>query len=239
MSALLRVRLRLPNGLVDRRRSGAPRVRAMRSAARLRARRRPRGAGARHRSRVRPVRAPLMASQARRVSCEERRVLRRRASRTASRRPCGCGGSHRPAGRGSPGTGARRRTAPIRNQNWLRYQPPGKDSSAGDSTKAVRMSASTAHACRSHRAGRTCAAPLRRVPARRRPRSSSWPNRSRSRAVALSPPSWIAVPEAVAQHLGVVLGAHRRPHELAHQGRSWVPDARSHTQPSASVSDER
>ena len=48
--------------------------------------------------------------------------------------------------------------SPTRNQNWLRYQPPGNVRSAGDSTNAVRTSASTAHAWRSQRGGRTVAA---------------------------------------------------------------------------------
>ena len=113
--------------------------------------------------------------------------------------------------------------SPGRNQNWLRYQPPGKDSSAGEARKATRPSASTAQALRSHRRrddGARCR-PRRRAPTP--PSSSSCPNRSRSRAVAASPPSWTAVPSAVADDLGVALGAHRRPDQRRRAGR---PSAR-------------
>ena len=83
--------------------------------------------------------------------------------------------------------------SPGRNQNWLRYHPPGKDASAGDSRKASVPSASTAQARRSHLAGTTVRQPP--SPSGTTPPSSSiCPNRSRSRAVAASPPSCTAVP---------------------------------------------
>ena len=45
--------------------------------------------------------------------------------------------------------------SPGRNQNWLRYQPPGNDGLVGDAANTERMSASTAQAPRSHLGGMT------------------------------------------------------------------------------------
>ena len=124
---------------------------------------------------------------------EERRLLRRRASSRASRRRCGYAGSRGPSGRGCPGTAGRRRAHRAGTRTGCGTSRPGKAASAGDSRNAVRTSASTAHAWRSHRAGRRHGlAASRRAP--RPPSSSICPNRSRSRAVAASPPSCTAVP---------------------------------------------
>ena len=73
--------------------------------------------------------------------------------------------------------------SPGRNQNWLRYHPPGKDASAGDveeGAAAVGVDGpGPAQPARGYDAARTVVA-SGTVP----PSSSIWPNRSRSRAVA-------------------------------------------------------
>jgi hypothetical protein len=128
--------------------------------------------------------------------------------------------------------------APGRNQNWLRYQPPGNAASAGDAANAVRTSASTAQPSRSQRGGTT-----RRVPpvpsGTTPPSSSNWPNRATSRAVAHRPPSCTAVPRPSCSRrasCSAPIGAHTSAEISSAMGR---PAARSHTQPSTSDSAER
>jgi hypothetical protein len=128
--------------------------------------------------------------------------------------------------------------APGRNQNWLRYQPPGKAASAGDAANALRTSASTAQPSRSQRGGttrRTPSDPSGTVP----PSSSSCPNLATSRAVAHRPPSCTAVPSpswSSRASCSAPIGAHTSAEISSAIGR---PAARSHTQPSTSDSAER
>ncbi len=54
------------------------------------------------------------------------------ATRTSSPRRCGCRGRRGPSGRGCPGRPGGRRSGPGTNQNWLRYQPPGRNGSESE-----------------------------------------------------------------------------------------------------------
>jgi hypothetical protein len=128
--------------------------------------------------------------------------------------------------------------APGRNQNWLRYQPPGNAASAGEAANAERTSASTAQPSRSQRGGTT-----RRVPpvssGTTPPSNSIWPNRATSRVVAHRPPSCTAVPSPSCSRrasYSAPIGAHTSAEISSAMGR---PAARSHTQPSTSDSAER
>ena len=129
--------------------------------------------------------------------------------------------------------------SPGRNQNWLRYHPPGKDASAGDSRKlrpALGVDGpGAAQPPGGYDGARTAVARPGTTP----PSSSICPNRSRSRAVAARPPSCTAVPspsQMISASRSAPIGAQTR---VEIRSAIRAPPARSQTQPSTSVSAER
>ena len=118
-------------------------------------------------------------------------------------------------------------------QNLLRYQPPGSVSSLSVAAKASRTPGSGARASSSQAPGTTWRPPAA-------PSSMSiCPNLARSRAAAETPPSWMAEPSG-----SLVISASRPApmgRQISAEIRSAirVPLARSHAQPSMSVSADR
>ena len=181
-------------------------------------------------ARSRPASTAPTASQASSVSCMSARVLR-----------VGPGGQLDADGAGAPadvdhlpvdarGRAARRRARRAGTRTGCGTSRPGTPARPGRPRNAERTSASTAQALRSQPA-RQRPGPGRRRRCTAPPSSSSWPNRARSRAVAHSPPSWIAVPmpsQMISASCSAPIGAHTRS-EIRSAIRG--PAARSQTQP--------
>ena len=137
----------------------------------------------------------------------------RPASWRASRTRCGYAGSRAPSVRGCPGTSRTSPCGPGRNQNWLRYHPPGRTAPPARRGTPSRPSASTAQAWRSHRGGYDGPCAARRPAPLRRPAASA--RTAAGRAPSREPAVVDGRARRVADDLRIVLGAHRRPDQRA------------------------
>ena len=100
---------------------------------------------------------------------------------------------------------------PGTNQNWLRYQPPGRTGSESEAAKAPRMSASMCRACCSQSFGHDGSTPDRAVVEQHLAEAGHVAGRGADSTVVHRGS------EPVAGDLGVVLCAHRGPDKGGHQ----------------------
>ena len=171
--------------------------------------------------------------------------------RRSRRRPAACPGGTRGSARPASSTASRTRCA-VRRLTWTSWpwiprqsrtspcSPTGTRTGCGTSHRGttLRRRVERTPTGRRRRPPRPAAASAaaRRSASRRRRRDrpagqQQLPNRSRSRAVAASPPSWTAVPsrsQMISASCSAPIGAHRRSPSRSAMPR---PAPRSHTQP--------